>query len=845
MFELIYTSVPRGLIPGRSGFCTVAMTEGMPPNLVVPLENLSGYNFTYLEGALPPMLNPPSCSYIKMRYGNQHLHIASQVMPNGLDYSQRNNKIAHHILFESADEMNNLSGGVAGLFIKAGVFCKEYTEAPSLLPFRKVPVCLQQGALPARKWAELAGHAGFAAVAAERFKHSPDRPLYLIYPQGTPVNDLLELVMEVCSLLNEHVRNYFTFSTYFGSGNASADCFLRMVPEFSPLVSNLRRFHRQEIIELGQDNELPDMVEDEALYEYACTGRPPVKILEDNTRNFTQNTIRIISESTLPRTQTPVMPESDSQPAISIPPPQDSRKYIFITAAAVIVAAIAALFLIVMPAKDNVKQSAKKEIEFTPEQKTSSNTGKKSELPINAPTAPANSMPISGDETYEQQPAAVPAKNPAVKKKAVPVKQMDLFGNPRALKSAKTLTATDELALFAAFQMLDQGSKYSKQLKLPKALQEADEVYIVFSKLGTATVSGFDFIRKLEHSNGIGVAAAHPGTLPLKPYAGSLMDIPHVAIKMDRGNGVLRFDTVNPNPDCILLNLQDIENIYWSTPTGIFKWSNKFSDRMLKAVKPGVFSIQPGGILKYTPGDIEKQLKHYLKIKFGNADGVAFLTGAFDFDSFNKAAADFRLVEKNSRKMETQLKKRVLHASPQTKSEFEKECSDITRTASEADYRLAESLMTSLLKKQFSPGDRDAVSLEKIKEFVAETTKILQDKISTEKEEKILERHAAAWKKLIDALNRFRQQKKNFSVQKNLLEKQRSLLQDRARMNLQKANSVSPEVAALLKQLMASAKNKNYDESPGSIDSKDIEILSGAIARRIHFEHTRETENSL
>ena len=110
MFELIYTSVPRGLIPGRSGFCTVAMTEGMPPNLVVPLENLSGYNFTYLEGALPPMLNPPSCSYIKMRYGNQHLHIASQVMPNGLDYSQRNNKIAHHILFESADEMNNLSG---------------------------------------------------------------------------------------------------------------------------------------------------------------------------------------------------------------------------------------------------------------------------------------------------------------------------------------------------------------------------------------------------------------------------------------------------------------------------------------------------------------------------------------------------------------------------------------------------------------------------------------------------------------------------------------------------------------------------------------------------------------
>ena len=104
MYELIYTSLPKGLLPGRSGFATAAMTEGMPPNLIVPLENLSGYNFTLRNNIFDPGLNPPCCYYIKMRYGNQLLQIAGRVAPNGLDYSQRNNKIAHHLLFETNEE---------------------------------------------------------------------------------------------------------------------------------------------------------------------------------------------------------------------------------------------------------------------------------------------------------------------------------------------------------------------------------------------------------------------------------------------------------------------------------------------------------------------------------------------------------------------------------------------------------------------------------------------------------------------------------------------------------------------------------------------------------------------
>ena len=41
--ELVYTSAPRGLNPDSTGFCTVATTPGMNPQVMAKLEGLSGY----------------------------------------------------------------------------------------------------------------------------------------------------------------------------------------------------------------------------------------------------------------------------------------------------------------------------------------------------------------------------------------------------------------------------------------------------------------------------------------------------------------------------------------------------------------------------------------------------------------------------------------------------------------------------------------------------------------------------------------------------------------------------------------------------------------------------------
>ena len=62
MYELVYTSTPQGLLTGRSGFTTVALTDGFPPNLIASIENLSGYKTLFEHGNEHELLNPVNFS---------------------------------------------------------------------------------------------------------------------------------------------------------------------------------------------------------------------------------------------------------------------------------------------------------------------------------------------------------------------------------------------------------------------------------------------------------------------------------------------------------------------------------------------------------------------------------------------------------------------------------------------------------------------------------------------------------------------------------------------------------------------------------------------------------------
>ena len=250
MYELIYTSVPRGLLQGRSGYATVALTAGMPPNLILPVENLSGYTFTLRNGQFSSECNPVSCSYRKVRFGNMILRVASRIAPCGLDYSGRNNKIAHHLIFESDDEAGTLSGGAAELFLSGGNFRTEYTEEPRELPARRVRPAAVPIEPPARTWAEVTGDAGYAALIAAKLLAAGRRPFYVAYPAAVPAETLMKLLAEAAALLEPEDRRQFTFTTFFDREQPGEECFLRMVPDFSPALSNLRKFHQSELLDL-------------------------------------------------------------------------------------------------------------------------------------------------------------------------------------------------------------------------------------------------------------------------------------------------------------------------------------------------------------------------------------------------------------------------------------------------------------------------------------------------------------------------------------------------------------------------------------------------------------------
>src|SRR5438067_11812467 len=98
--ELIYTSAPRGLKAGSSGFCTVAMSAGMPAALASRLESISGYRPLFPLGDAGAARNPVAWSHCRIDVGGAARHVLSRVAFAGADYSGRSNKLAHHVALD-------------------------------------------------------------------------------------------------------------------------------------------------------------------------------------------------------------------------------------------------------------------------------------------------------------------------------------------------------------------------------------------------------------------------------------------------------------------------------------------------------------------------------------------------------------------------------------------------------------------------------------------------------------------------------------------------------------------------------------------------------------------------
>lgn len=235
--ELLYTSAPRGLKPGSSGFCTVASTRGMAAPLAAALESLSAYRHVFRPGDPQSHRNPVTFSHVKLNAGGRTYSVLSRVADYGQDYSGRTNKLAHHVALQTSEFV---SGGPAHLLAQPRFMESNWDGDPCILPVGRPAKQTRPASLGVcRNWQDMTGDAGWAGVLAEAYLKDPQRAVYIVFEPGM---DLLPLISEAICLLPENRRWDVTFSTYFTTLPRSATCHWRCVLAGSKEANESRRF---------------------------------------------------------------------------------------------------------------------------------------------------------------------------------------------------------------------------------------------------------------------------------------------------------------------------------------------------------------------------------------------------------------------------------------------------------------------------------------------------------------------------------------------------------------------------------------------------------------------------
>jgi GTPase-associated protein 1, N-terminal domain type 2 len=197
-WQLIYTSAPRGLLSGQSGFCTVARSSDLREALVQRLEQLSSYHYLRVSEAATAKSNPAISAYRLLDLRGTKYYVLTRIQPCGLDFTARTNHLAHHLIFQ-ADELATLPSPAAILRLWPGWLSSwqgesRLLETPAVSSF----ACLSKYFLPARTWSRLTGDGGRAAGLLEG---DCARGCYIVSPPGSE-EQVLEMYCETLQLLN-------------------------------------------------------------------------------------------------------------------------------------------------------------------------------------------------------------------------------------------------------------------------------------------------------------------------------------------------------------------------------------------------------------------------------------------------------------------------------------------------------------------------------------------------------------------------------------------------------------------------------------------------------------------
>lgn len=246
-FELVYTSVPKGLKPGSYGFCTVACSKELPESVVSTLEKISGYRRVSQSNA--PGANPVVYSHMLLSAQGGSRRVVSRISDAGVDYTSRDNKIACHYVLEQRDLCK---AGPAALVAQPGLFAERWTEGPrqfeGSITFPPTP----EIAPTCDEWSKVLGDPGWAGALAAT-TYSARAALLIVEPSC----NVLRLFQEAIALLPPELRWNQTFSTYFTKSLPGVRCQWKAVIKGSPEESIFRVLPDLFIIDLTNPDRAP------------------------------------------------------------------------------------------------------------------------------------------------------------------------------------------------------------------------------------------------------------------------------------------------------------------------------------------------------------------------------------------------------------------------------------------------------------------------------------------------------------------------------------------------------------------------------------------------------------
>jgi len=224
---------------GRSGYCTVAYSDGMREALQLSLEQISYYDHLAGSSTSRPLVH----AYRILNIRGAQYHVLSRIADAGLDFTRRTNFIAHHLAFQShelpaSDASEALTPPL--IFLYWDGWRDEWSQEPRLLKNEQWGNLFTLGSNtcnPAREWKEVTDDAANGLAPWD----STDREYFL--SDELDSKQILKLFAETSALAVARPGGggpwQQTFSTFLQERDVPSDFRWRVVRSKSPAYERL------------------------------------------------------------------------------------------------------------------------------------------------------------------------------------------------------------------------------------------------------------------------------------------------------------------------------------------------------------------------------------------------------------------------------------------------------------------------------------------------------------------------------------------------------------------------------------------------------------------------------